>query len=839
MRVNAAIIALILGMLTPGSSSLAQPLDTSFTYQGSLTAAGVPATGLYDLRFRLYSAASGGAQVGPALCADNVAMADGRFVVRLDFGAQFAGQQRFLELDVRQDSGLGCGNGAGFTTLTTRQALTATPNAAYALTATNATNAATAASATTATTATNATQLNGQAASFYQNAANLTTGAIPDARLVGTYTGAVNFSNAGNTLTGNGAGLANVNANQLGGQPLSAFGRLATGQTWTAANTFSNASNAFTGSGSGLTGVNAAQLGGQLPAAFGRIAGTQTWSGINDFNNPGNFFEGTFIGNGASVTNVNAAQLGGLTSAAFGQLNGNQLWIGANSFVSNANSFTGLGVGLTRVNAELLNGLHSSQFLREVPNPLSLAGIAQFGDAILMVENQAGINTSSAIVAKLTGAGNDQARAISAYANATGVNPTYGVYASQSGNGVAVYGQSSTVLSTGVRGESNQGTGVYAISNSGKALRVDGRSLFNANVEFASGVNLSLGAGTNASFPIQLDNSLGEKISLFGINQFNHYGFGVQSGTLQIFTDVPASGVAIGSGGSSTFVETIRFVGSEIQFRLDNVDVISKIDMPYDMTFGMDRNANNNNSWYRFYTNGRLFEQFRIVDDDEAAAFFDGAVNANGIDYAEAFKTLDPTLEPGDVVVVGQAGDWQHVSRSDRAYDSAAIGVVSTKPAFVAGMSFNAEDAMDPELTKRRDAARAAGDEELEKTLTMQMRALVKQAYRPVAFMGRVPVKVTGPVNVGDHLTTSAVAGHAMSMDRAGHSIGIALEASDGGERKIMVLVQPKYFAPDAEIPSDAADTIGQVLAQFNRVLAENADLKARLERLEAAPAPR
>ncbi len=57
----------------------AQPLGTAFTYQGELRNGGTPATGLYDLRFRLYDALTGGTQVGSTLCADNVNVADGRF----------------------------------------------------------------------------------------------------------------------------------------------------------------------------------------------------------------------------------------------------------------------------------------------------------------------------------------------------------------------------------------------------------------------------------------------------------------------------------------------------------------------------------------------------------------------------------------------------------------------------------------------------------------------------------------------------------------------------------------------------------------------------------------
>src|SRR4051812_3267315 len=84
----------------------AQPLTTAFTFQGEMRSGATPASGLHDLRFRLYDAATGGAQVGPTLCSDNVTLAEGRFAVLLDFDAAFAGQQRFIEVDVRADSGL-------------------------------------------------------------------------------------------------------------------------------------------------------------------------------------------------------------------------------------------------------------------------------------------------------------------------------------------------------------------------------------------------------------------------------------------------------------------------------------------------------------------------------------------------------------------------------------------------------------------------------------------------------------------------------------------------------------------------------------------------------------
>lgn len=254
------MMTLVSGLLLAiGTESVrAQPLGTAFTYQGELRSSGTPAAGPHDLRFRLYDAASGGTQIGSAVCSDNVAMSEGRFTVVLDFGAQFTGQQRFLEIEVRIDTGLNCAEPAGFVPLTPRQPLTASPHAIFAL---NAGDAATAATATTALNATNAGQLNGQPATFYQNATNLSAGTIPSARLSGTYAGVLTLNNAGNSFTGSGGGLTGLNASNIASGTL-ADGRLA--PTYTQSLTFSNASNwfvgTFTGGGAGLTNLHATNI---------------------------------------------------------------------------------------------------------------------------------------------------------------------------------------------------------------------------------------------------------------------------------------------------------------------------------------------------------------------------------------------------------------------------------------------------------------------------------------------------------------------------------------------------------------------------------------------------
>ncbi|MFO0832493.1 MAG: hypothetical protein U0637_11730 [Phycisphaerales bacterium] len=142
-------------------AALAQTLTTAFTFQGEVRSAGLPAPGPFDARFRLFADASGSLQLGPTLCVDNLAVSEGRFTALLDFGPVFTGTQAFVEMDIRQDTGLACADTTGYTTLAPRTQLTAAPHATFAL---------------------SAAELNGQPASFYTSAANL-TGTVPDARL--------------------------------------------------------------------------------------------------------------------------------------------------------------------------------------------------------------------------------------------------------------------------------------------------------------------------------------------------------------------------------------------------------------------------------------------------------------------------------------------------------------------------------------------------------------------------------------------------------------------------------------------------------------------------------
>lgn len=125
------VLAGAAGLLSSVIAAAQAPVGTAFTYQGRLLTGGAPANGTYDLQFRMYNDAAAGVQVGPVVCADNITVAGGLFTVSLDFGSQFDGSARWLEIRVAADSNPGCG-GSPLTLLAPRQTIGSTPNAIFA-----------------------------------------------------------------------------------------------------------------------------------------------------------------------------------------------------------------------------------------------------------------------------------------------------------------------------------------------------------------------------------------------------------------------------------------------------------------------------------------------------------------------------------------------------------------------------------------------------------------------------------------------------------------------------------------------------------------------------------
>jgi hypothetical protein len=210
--------------------STAHAQGTAFTYQGRLSAGGNPASGVYDLSFALYDAASGGTQHGLTVSATAVGVTNGLFTVTLDFGNQFSGSALWLDISVRT-------NGAvNYTELSPRQPLTPTP---YAITAEN------------------------------------LDGTLPASQLSGT----VPLAQIPSAVVTNNESAVTLGSLTLNGN-LNLAGAIYANSTVSAA--------AFTGSGAGLTSLNAVNLIGSVPDArlsanVALLNASQTFSGQNTF----------------------------------------------------------------------------------------------------------------------------------------------------------------------------------------------------------------------------------------------------------------------------------------------------------------------------------------------------------------------------------------------------------------------------------------------------------------------------------------------------------------------------------------------------------------------------
>jgi hypothetical protein len=215
------------------------------------------------------------------------------------------------------------------------------------------------------------------------------------------------------------------------------------------------------------------------------------------------------------------------------------------------------------------------------------------------------------------------------------------------------------------------------------------------------------------------------------------------------------------------------------------------------MVLHYDFDNNSTTERFSIWANSGAVERLRIDAEQNDNILGDGAFLSNGLDYAEAFRIIDQTLEAGDVVALSlQAPEF--IERATTGHQSNLVGVISANPGFLTGSSFAAEEGADPALAKLRAEARKRRDEEENTRLTDLLSKKQKTMYRPVALAGRVPVKVDGAfgaIKAGDYLTSSPTPGHAMVMTRPGPSIGIAMEGFDGeGPGRVLTLIQPGWY---------------------------------------------
>jgi hypothetical protein len=132
MKNKFTILALLFVLGVQLSPALAQE-STAFTYQGQLHDGSTNANGAYTMIFALYSAPSGGNQIGGS-STNQLTLVNGLFTVNLDFGNAFDGHARWLDITVT--------NGGVTQTLTPRVQLLPAPYAQFATAAGNAENLA-------------------------------------------------------------------------------------------------------------------------------------------------------------------------------------------------------------------------------------------------------------------------------------------------------------------------------------------------------------------------------------------------------------------------------------------------------------------------------------------------------------------------------------------------------------------------------------------------------------------------------------------------------------------------------------------------------------------------
>lgn len=440
-------------------ASLAQ--TTEFTFQGRLLDGGLPPTGSYDIEFTLWDSLVDGTQLGPTETKAGVSVSGGIFTVRLDFGAQFTGPARFIEISVKPS-----GPGA-FTPLAPRQPITSTPYAVKSL------------DADTAATANDASNLGGVPAADFvvttdprmTDDRNPTAGSanyIQNQNAGPQSSSNFNISGngtAGGTLSGNIVSAAtqfNVGTNRILSSPSSnLFAGIGAGQNNTTGSFnnffgFSAGLSTTTGSDNGFFGTNAGanNTTGDRNTFFGANTGQTnstgsdnaffgTFSGIT--NSTG--FENSFFGSGAGFFNTTgnnnsffgrsagrANTTGGFNSF-FGTNAGRENTTGANNAffggfagasntTGNSNSFFGLDAGFNNT-----AGIDNSFFGREAGRNNTTANRNSFFGRSAGLANTTGSDNSffgrSAGQDNTTGTGNSFFGLEAGRANTTGGSNSY------------------------------------------------------------------------------------------------------------------------------------------------------------------------------------------------------------------------------------------------------------------------------------------------------------------------------------------------------------------------------------------------------------------------------
>ena len=580
----ALLLVCALFLLTP-STVMAQ--TTELTHRGKLIEGGTPATGTYDMQFKIFDSAILGTQVGPTNTKPSVEVTDGAFTVLLNFGpGVFTGPARFLEVGSRP-----AGSPDEYTIASPREKITSSPYAMRSL---------------SAASADNATQLGGVPSSTYvQESDTRLSDARPPTAGSNDYiqNSAVQQSGANFNISGNGTVGGVLFAGAISGATVDATNQY--NITGTRVLSIEGTSNLFAGVGAGQFNTT-----GSNNAFFGRDAGKATTTGYSN----------AFFGSHAGAANTSAccnsffgsgagkANTTGINNSFFGII------AGRDNTTGDANSFFGADAGLSNITGS------SNSFFGAFSGEYNTAGVnnAYFGamagrfnttgngnsffGAYSGVVNTGGSNSffgngsgavnttgggnsffgTSVGVSNTTGSSNSFFGFVAGFSNTTGnYNSVYGSHAGESnttGNDNSFFGINAGWANTTANGNSFFGTSAGFANTTGTSNAFFGayaglaNTTANNNSLFGSsaGRNSTSGAG-NSFFGSSSGyaNTTGSNNAFFGTNAGNTNTVGVNNTVIGSNADVGSTNLvfatAIGAGAVVNTSNSIQ-LGRTVDF---------------------------------------------------------------------------------------------------------------------------------------------------------------------------------------------------------------------------------------------------------------------------------
>jgi hypothetical protein len=446
-------------------------------------------------------------------------------------------------------------------------------------------------------------------------------------------------------------------------------------------------------------------------------------------------------------------------------LSASQTWTGENSYTT-APNFLAAGAPFTvadttkvvGLNADMLDGLDSSEFLMGIPNPLTLTG-GEPGGAIIRGTNTADADDSCGLFGEST--------ATSSF--------THGVYGRTDGLGAGVYGQTTCPVSNsaGVIGRVDSGTGCLPGARTG----VWGDSAMGYGVFGTTETGIAVA---------------GDALGYAGVN----YGVWGESSSMEgrgVYGCVlSGSGQCYGVYGETWSTEGYGVYG-HVDSGVYNAGVLGRSD------------AENGNGVIAEANIGSGAIAVWGKSSEGNAGCFQGKVVVYGDMYVSGTKTGyvsdivlnvdDEPLEPGDLVEITGSGD-------PVLGDIPVILVRKTRTAGSRAVLGPIACALEVEESEKLQAEHptqgADGGEHAVYRIARAAGSVASDEYAHVVTLGAFKmIKVDasyGAIQPGDLLVSSPNPGYAMRDDdpKVGTVIGKALGGLDWGTGTVPILVQAR-----------------------------------------------